>query len=269
MYNQMIAGLGDQMCSALMDSLQPAAREQEARAFAAQQGSGSGQSGIDPNTGNATGIGDPVRNDGKFRTAPKVPMCYAESVASTVISKNKDQIETANKNVVRSLNMYLEGVQGEMDSVSSTLSAGREAMENGLGDLFGDFGANADVISGGMDGAVNMIPDVAGGLGAALDFANVIANVFAGELEPKKAINDFYQLATGGSGAAASELPSVESIGASVAESGTARAERITTPPQQPDFATPRKNEPDVQVDLDDAGYDDANYNPDDYLQIA
>ena len=269
MYNQMIGGLGDQMCSALLDSLQPAAREQEARAFAAQQGSGSGQSGIDPNTGNATGIGDPVRNDGKFRTAPKVPMCYAESVASTVISKNKDQIETANKNVVRSLNMYLEGVQGEMDSVSSTLSAGREAMENGLGDLFGDFGANADVISGGMDGAVNMIPDVAGGLGAALDFANVIANVFAGELEPKKAINDFYQLATGGSGAAASELPSVESIGASVAESGTARAERITTPPQQPDYATPRKNEPDVQVDLDDAGYDDANYNPDDYLQIA
>ena len=269
MYNQMIAGLGDQMCSALMDTLQPAKRREEAKAFAAQQGSGSGQSGIDPNTGNATGIGDPVRNDGKFRTAPKVPMCYAESIASTVISKNKDQIETANRNVVRSLNTYLEGVQGEMDSVSSTLSAGREAMENGLGDLFGDFGANADVISGGMDGAVNMIPDVAGGLGAALDFANVIANVFAGELEPKKAINDFYQLATGGSGAAASELLSVESIGASVAESGTARAERITTPPQQPDYATPRKNEPDVQVDLDDAGYDDANYNPDDYLQIA
>ena len=144
MYNQMIGGLGDQLCATLMDALQPAAREQEARAFAAQQGSGSGQSGIDPNTGNATGIGDPVRNDGKFRTAPKVPMCYAESVASTVISKNKDQIETANRNVVRSLNMYLEGVQGEMDSVSSTLSAGREAMENGLGDLFGDFGANAD-----------------------------------------------------------------------------------------------------------------------------
>ena len=42
MYNQMIAGLGDQMCSALMDSLQPAEREQEARAFAAQQGSGGG-----------------------------------------------------------------------------------------------------------------------------------------------------------------------------------------------------------------------------------
>ena len=263
MYNQMIAGLGDQMCSALMDALQPAAREQEAKDFAAQQGSGggnSGQSGIDPDTGEAIGIGNP-RNNGKFRTAPKVPMCYAESVASTLISKNKDQIETANNNVVRSLNAYLEGVQGEMDGVASTLSAGQEAMQSGLGDLFGDFGDNANATVGGMEGAVNMIPDIAGGLGAALDFANVIANVFAGELEPKKAINDFYQLATGGSGAAASELPSLESVGNSVAVSGEDRAEIMTTPPPQPDYATPRKDEADVDLDAGDRN-DDGTYKP-------
>ena len=258
MYNQMIGGLGDQMCATLMDALQPAAREKEAKAFAEQQGSGGG--GIDPNTGNATGIGDPVRNDGKFRTAPKVPMCYAESVASTLISKNKKQIEDANNNVVRSLNTYLEGVQGEMDSVASTLSAGREVMENGLGDLFGDFGANADIISGDMDGAVKSIPDITGGLGAALDFANVVANVFAGELEPKKAINDFYQLATGGSGAAASELPSVESVGNSVAKSATDRNDLMTTPTPPPDYATPRKDEPDVELDL--GSTDENTYTP-------
>ena len=262
MYNQMIAGLGDQMCSALMDALQPAAREQEAKDFAAQQGSGGGQTsgGIDPNTGNAIGIGNPPRNDGKFRTAPKVPMCYAESLASTVISKNKAQIETANNNVVRSLNSYLDGVQAEMDSVSSTISAGRELMSAGLGDNFGDFGSGVDVMTGGMGGAVNKIPDIAGGLGAALDFANIIMNVFPGELEPKKAINDFYQLATGGSGAAAGELPSVESIGTSVAESGAARADRITTPQPQPDFATPSKDQPDV--DLDPGYNDDNTYKP-------
>jgi len=265
MYNQMIAGLGDQMCSALMDALQPAEREKEAKAFAAQQSSGGGQSGIDPNTGNAIGIGN-RRNDGKFRTAPKVPMCYAESVASTVISKNKDQIETANNNVVRSLNMYLDGVQAEMDSVSSAISAGRDLMSAGLGDNFGDFGANTDVITGGMGGAVNMIPDIAGGLGAALDFANIIMNVFPGELQPKKAINDYYQLATGGSGAAAGELPSVESISNSVVESGEARAQRITTPPDAPEYAAPRKDEADVDLD---PGYDDSTYKPDDYLQIA
>ena len=258
MYNQMIAGLGDQMCATLLDTLQPTKRKEEAEAFAKQQGSGGG--GIDPNTGNATGIGDPVRNDGKFRTAPKVPMCYAESVASTLISKNKKQIEDANNNVVRSLNTYLEGVQGEMDSVASTLSAGREVMENGLGDLFGDFGANADIISGDMDGAVKSIPDITGGLGAALDFANVVANVFAGELEPKKAINDFYQLATGGSGAAASELPSVESVGNSVAKSATDRNDLMTTPTPPPDYATPRKDEPDVELDL--GSTDENTYTP-------
>ena len=233
-----------------MDALQPAAREQEARAFAAQQGSGSGggQSGIDPDTGEAIGIGD-RRDEGKFRTAPKVPMCYAESVASTVISKNKAQIETANNNVVRSLNAYLDGVQSEMDSVASTLSAGKELMSAGLGDSFGDFGASADVITGGMGGAVNMIPDIAGGLGAALDFANIVANVFAGDLEPKKAINDYYQLATGGSGAAAAEVPSLESVGNSVTESAASRVDRITTPPTAPEYATPRKDEPDVDLD--------------------
>jgi len=266
MYNQMIAGLGDQLCATLMDALQPAAREKEAKEFAAQQASGGGQSGIDPNTGEAIGIGNGIGNRGKFKTAPKVPMCYAESVASTVISKNKEQIETANNNVVRSLNMYLDGVQSEMDSVASTLSAGKELMSNGLGDNFGDFGATADVITGGMGGAVNMIPDIAGGLGAALDFANIIANVFAGELPPKQAINDYYQLATGGSGAAASEVPSLESVGNSVAKSGEDRNNLMTTAPSQPDYATPRKDEPDVDFD---AGYKDETYNPNDYLQIA
>ena len=267
MYNQMIAGLGDQLCASLIDTLQPEKREEEAKAFAAQQGSGSGnaQSGVDPDTGEATGIGNGNKNSGKFRTAPKVPMCYAESIASTVISKNKDQIETANNNVVRSLNAHLEGVQSEIDSVASTLSSQQGAMENGLGDLFGDFGANGDIISGGIDGAVNMIPDITGSLGAALDFANIIANVFAGELEPKKAINDFYQLATGGSGAAASELPSFESIGNSISKSGDSRKERLTTPPSTSDFSTPRKDEPDVDWD---AGYEDSTYDPAEALQI-
>lgn len=258
MYNQMIGGLGDQLCSALLDALQPAKRIEEAEAFAAQQGSGSGQSGIDPNTGNAIGVGDPVRNGGKFRTAPKVPMCYAESLASTVISKNKAQIEGANTNVVRSINAYLENRQAELDSVSSILSTGQEVISTGLGDLFGDFEANANTVTGGVGGAISMIPDVTGGLGAALDFVNITANVFAGELPPKKAINDFYQLSTGGSGAAASELPSLESIGNSVVKSGEARAERMTTPNPQLNYATPRKDEPDVDLDpeSDDNTYD-------------
>ena len=268
MYNEMISGVGDQLCQSLLDALKPTEREEQARAIASNQGAsgGSAQSGIDPDTGAAIGIGDVARNRGKFKTSPKVPMCYAESLASTVISKNKSHIETANNNVVRSLNAYLDGVQGEMDGVASTLSAQQQVMSDGLGDLFGNSGSNGDIISGGMDGAISMLPDITGGLGAALDFQNIIANVFPGELQPKKAINDFYQLATGGSGAAASELPSVESISQSVINSGQARQDRMTTAQSQPDFSRPSKSEEDVDLD---PGYDDATYNPDDYLEIA
>ena len=250
MYNQIIAGLGDQLCQALMDSLQPAKRLEQAKQIANTQGASgqSGQSGIDPDTGTAIGIGKGVGNYGKFRTAPKVPMCYAESIASTVISKNKKQIEDANNNVVRNLNTYIDGLQGELDGLSSTISAGRDLISSGLGDAFGNFGETADIVSGGMDGALNMMPDIAGGLGAALDFANIIMNVFAGELEPKKAINDYYQLATGGSGSDAFELPSLQSVGSSVLSSSQARVENMSDPPAKPDFVTPSKSEPDVNL---------------------
>ena len=236
MYNQMIAGAGDQLCQALLDTLQPSKREAEARQIAEDRGTGASTKG----------------SDGEFKTAPKVPMCYAESIASTVISKNKDKIEEANKNVITNLNTYIDGLQGELDGVSSVLRDSQELIGSGLGDSLGNFGNDASVVSNSMSGALEMMPDISSSLGSALGFANIVMNVFAGDLAPKQAINDYYQLATGGSGSAASELPSMGSIGDSVVQSGVARAERMTTPPSAPDFATPRKSEPDVDLDPGD-----------------
>ena len=73
-------------------------------------------------------------------------------------------------------------------------------------------------------------------------------NIFPGELEPKKAINDFYQLATGGSGAAASELPSMASIGDSVATSGDERVNRFNSASESPEFLTPPKGKAPVSL---------------------
>jgi hypothetical protein len=254
LYNQMIAGAADQLCSALMDALQPAEREAQARQIANSQGP----------MGSANGA-----NTNRFETTPKVPMCYAESIASTVISKNKKTIEEANNNVVRNLNTYIDGIQGDLDGLSGVLKGGQDLMAGGLGDSLGNFGAEADIVSNGMNGALNMMPDIAGGLGAALDFTNIIMNVFAGELTPKKAINDFYQLATGGSGAAASELPSVESIGDSVLNSGEARSERMTTPAPPPEFVTPSKTEADVDLDPGDLSKPMTQKERDEALEIA
>ena len=74
-------------------------------------------------------------------------MCYAESIASTVISKNKDKIEEANKNVITNLNTYIDGLQGELDGVSSVLRDSQELIGSGLGDSLGNFGNDASVVS--------------------------------------------------------------------------------------------------------------------------
>ena len=237
MYNKMFDGVADQLAQTLMDTLQPAKREEEAREFAANAKSFGGS--------------DDDSLPGKFKTKPKVPMCYAESIASTVISKNKGQITEANTNVVKSLNGYIDGIQGDIDGVSSILSQGQQLLSGGLGDSLGDFGATASTVTGGMDGMLSMMPDINSGLGAALEFSNIITNVFPGELIPKKAINDFYQLATGGSGAAAAELPSMASIGDSVAVSGDEREGRFNTPPSPPEFVTPSKGKEPVPTTAD------------------
>jgi hypothetical protein len=239
MYNKMFDGLADQLCQTLLDTLQPAKREQEARNYASKSTSSGGSSG-------SSGSVDDGSLPGRFKTKPKVPMCYAESIASTVISKNKKDITEANTNVISSLNAYVDGIQGDIDSVSATISQGQALISGGLGDSLGDFGATAESVTGGMDGMLNMMPDISGSLGAALDFKNIIMNIFPGELEPKKAINDFYQLATGGSGAAAAELPSMASLGKSVSFSGDDRAELFNTPTPPPEFLTPPKDKPPV-----------------------
>lgn len=240
MYNKMFDGLADQLCQTLLDTLQPAKREQEARDYAANSSSSGGSNGSDD--------GSLPR---RFKTKPKVPMCYAESIASTAISKNKKQITDANDNVISSLNRYIDGIQGDIDSVSATMIQGQALISGGLGDSLGDFGATAATVTGGMDGMLNMMPDISGSLGAALEFSNIIANVFPGELEPKKAINDFYQLATGGSGAAAGELPSMASLGNSVTENGDNRNDLFNTPPSPPEFVTPPKGKPPVSTTAD------------------
>ena len=240
MYNKMFDGLADQLCQTLLDTLQPAKREQEARDYAANSSSSGGSNGSDD--------GSLPR---RFKTKPKVPMCYAESIASTAISKNKKQITDANDNVISSLNRYIDGIQGDIDSVSATMIQGQALISGGLGDSLGDFGATAKTVTGGMDGMLNMMPDISGSLGAALEFSNIIANVFPGELEPKKAINDFYQLATGGSGAAAGELPSMASLGNSVTENGDNRNDLFNTPSSPPEFVTPPKGKPPVSTTAD------------------
>ena len=237
-YNKMISGLCGQLEAALTDSVQPEKRAAEARANANGMSAG----------------GDP------FKTKPKTPICVAEGVTATLLSKNKDQITDANTNIVRSLNTYIGGKQDEINSVSAGLNAGADAVMGALGGLssVGDFAATAGQVSGGIAGGIGSIPDISSSLGSALSFANVVTNVFSGELKPKQALADFHQLGTGGSAGGDTQTPSVGALDFSVAETSQQRAEQIpdATPPEP--FAQPTPDQA-IASDLDEY----TNTNPD------
>ena len=101
-----------------------------------------------------------------------------------------------------------------MGSVNGLMSSGTEAITEGIGEFSsaGDFMSTASGAFSDLGGVMNMLPDINSGLGKALDFQNIIYSIFPGELEPKKALSDFYQLATGGSGTGDREKPSLLSI---------------------------------------------------------
>ena len=239
-YNGMIGGLADQLEAALTDSIQPEKRAAEARA-------------------NANSM------SGEFKTKPKTPVCVAESIASTMLSKDKGKITDANTNIVKSLNDYIGGKQDEINSVSAGLNAGADAIMGALGGLssVGDFAATAGEVSGGIAGGIGSIPDISSSLGSALSFANVVTNVFSGELKPKQALADFHQLGTGGSSGADSQTPSVGGLDFSVAESAQDRIDLIPNASPPEPFAQPTPDQA-ITSDLDEYTNvnEDGSYRP-------
>ena len=239
-YNGMIGGLADQLEAALTDSIQPEKRAAEARA-------------------NANSM------SGQFKTKPKTPVCVAESIASTMLSKDKGKITDANTNIVKSLNDYIGGKQDEINSVSAGLNAGADAIMGALGGLssVGDFAATAGEVSGGIAGGIGSIPDISSSLGSALSFANVVTNVFSGELKPKQALADFHQLGTGGSSGADSQTPSVGGLDFSVAESAQDRIDLIPNASPPEPFAQPAPDQA-IASDLDEYTNvnEDGSYKP-------
>ena len=236
LYNEMTAGLCDQIKSVLSETINPTGKEEDARDIAFN---------------NPEGFKE-------FRTNPKVTVCQAETLTATLLSKNKKKIDSANNNAIGNINSYIDGLQNQMGSISGLISSGSDAISGGIGafSAAGDFMNTASTVSGGIDGALNMIPDISSGLGGALDFKNIIYSIFPGELEPKKALSDFYQLASGGSGTGDKETPSLSVIGEYIKQDTTDGQDTQSTPREflgrttnSLDFAQPSKNESDIKLD--------------------
>ena len=255
LYNEMTGGLCDQIKTVLNNTIEPSKKEEEAKTIANE---------------NPNGLKE-------FRTNPGVSVCQAETLTATLLASNKKKIDKANSNAIGNINSYIDGIQSQMGSIGGLVSSGSDAISGGIGafSAAGDFMNTASEVSGGMSGALNMIPDISSGLGGALEFTNIIYNIFPGELEPKKALSDFYQLASGGGGTGDKEEPSLSVIGEYIkvdAESGTNELdtprEFLAETPDPLEFAQPTVSTPNVELspdkslqatlDREDAAYEKA-----------
>ena len=247
MYNEMTGGLCDQIKAVLSESLNPKSTNDKGQPATVFDLAREAQ---DLANNNPQGFKE-------FRTKPQVTVCQAETLTATLLSKNKKKIDKANTNVIRNINSYIEGIQNQMGSIGGLVSSGSDVISGGIGafSAASDFMDTASQVSNGMDGALNMIPDISSGLGGALNFQNIIYSIFPGELEPKKALSDFYSLATGGSGTGDGDAPSMTAIEEYVKTDAESGANDNSTPREfigqtKPtmDFAQPTTSEPKVRL---------------------
>ncbi len=188
-------------------------------------------------------------------------MCYVEQLVGDILSANQPAIQEPIDQIALQVDDFLKDIKNQLDELQGGLS---EA-------------------SGAMDSISGMMGDMA----SALEFSNMQFTAFGCDMDPTKLIGDKYNFQNGAGAAEDSEEPKTSEVGKAAGES-TAEIPPETSKP----FATPPKTQADrpAQVgdpatDSDlkeiqkeqninnsnydmDAGYNDTNYNPNDYLEI-
>ena len=197
MYNKMTGKLAGQISGALKNALNIDNIINEAIAASNQSGSG---------------------DSFGFPTNPKVPMCAAESLVSSVIKLNKGEITESNNAIVDNLNSYLE-------DVNETLAG----------------------ITGFASEITNTINDVIGSMTGALDFTNFSINVFGCELKPTPAESDIYTFCSGGDSTPPPAKPSSKSVADGVEKAPIGEEGEPTQ------FLEPDKTQSDLDFTEDDA----------------
>ena len=134
------------------------------------------------------------------RTAPQVPMCYAEDLVGQIISAHQLQIEDANQSILNNVSSFITDIQEEMAGVTD---------------------AFAEITS--------PLGDIMGSITTALGFENLKLNILGCELTPNCPIADYYTLEDGGSSQSDTEEPNNTSVEKTVAHSigGAAAVEGV------------------------------------------
>lgn len=150
--------------------------------------------------------------------APKVPICYVETLTGDVLAANKNEITNNIDKIIDNVGAFLEDITKQIDMVQSGLSA--------------------------ASGAVPSIDGISGNMASALSFTNIKLSVFGCDLKPKISQSDFYTFASGSGADEQSQIPNNNSV------ANTAATDNVNIEPEPAKaFATPQRDAEDVNLD--------------------
>ena len=136
------------------------------------------------------------------RTAPQVPMCYAEDLIGQTIAAHQLQIEDANQSILDNVSSFITDIQEEMAGVTD---------------------AFAEITS--------PLGDIMGSITAALGFENLTLNILGCELAPNCPVADYYTLEDGGSAQSDTQDSSAKGVGDATAKNAGGADAAATTDP--------------------------------------
>ena len=149
--------------------------------------------------------------------APKVPMCYVESLTGDILAANKEPITNMIDDIIGDVGGFMEGITAQINAASS-----------GLTDLAG---------------AVPSIDGIAGDMASALNFDNIKFSVFGCDFDPLPSVSDLYSFATGSGSEETAQEPNISEVSEKAASDNVA-----LTPKEPKPFATPARDEADADL---------------------
>ena len=123
---------------------------------------------------------DTSTGDEKPKAKPRVPVCVSEDAIATILGANKSKMDEMNNNIIDGMDTFIGDMMSEMSTAGGA--------------------------AGGITSMLSKLQDIKGNMTSALNFENVKMNVFPFEIPPNKAVSDYYQFCSGGSGTKASQI---------------------------------------------------------------
>jgi len=141
-------------------------------------------------------------------TTTITPICSVEELSGSIIGQNMSDMNKSADDILNNVNNFLSDIQSELSEVSGAVN-------------------NISSIVGGISGSIT----------TALNFTNIILNIFPSDSKPNCAVSDQYCLATGGGATEPAQLPRAAEVD-KAAQNPTQSTPTPTVPFKEPSKST-------------------------------